>query len=130
MEHDVLREMGDARIHFAIVCASISCPSLLNQAYTAEHLDAQLTYNSKRFFADPTKFVATAQGELKLSAILKWFPKDFDPDQATQLRTIAPYLPTPSAQALATGGRARISYLRYDWGLNDQATQARSGAAR
>ena len=43
MEHKVLRKMGDPRIHFAIVCASHSCPRLLNQAYVAQHLDAQLT---------------------------------------------------------------------------------------
>ncbi|NOZ39097.1 MAG: DUF547 domain-containing protein [Planctomycetes bacterium] len=128
MEHQVLRKMGDPRIHFAIVCASISCPPLLNQAYTAENLDAQLTYNAKRFFADPTKFAATSQGELKLSKILSWFASDFGPNQAAQLRTIAPYLPTQAAQSLANSGRARVSFLGYDWGLNDQATQ--SGSAR
>jgi len=124
MEHDVLRKMGDPRIHFAIVCASIGCPPLLNQAYTAENLDEQLTHNAKRFFADPQKFSVTNQGELKLSKILQWFSKDFGPDQATQLRTIAPYLPTQEARSLAASGRARVSYLPYDWGLNDQATKA------
>ncbi len=123
MEHEVLRKMGDPRIHFAIVCASIGCPPLLNQAYTAENLDAQLTFNAKRFFADPGKFNTTPQGELKLSKILQWFPKDFGPDQASQLRTIAPYLPSQAARSLATGGRARVSYLPYDWGLNDQASR-------
>ncbi len=126
MEHKVLRKMGDPRVHFAIVCASVGCPPLLNQAYTAENLDAQLTYNTKRFFADPTKFSATQQGELKISKILNWFAEDFGPNQAAQLRTIAPYLPTQAAQTLASSGRARVSWLGYDWGLNDQATQAGS----
>lgn len=121
MEHEVLRKMGEPRIHFAIVCASIGCPPLLNQAFTPESLDAQLTHNAKRFFADPEKFAATSRGELKLSKILQWFPKDFGPDQAAQLRKIAPFLPTQEAQTLATSGRARISYLDYDWNLNDQA---------
>ncbi len=125
MEHQVLRKMGDPRIHFAIVCASISCPPLLNQAFTAENLDTQLTYNAKRFFADPTKFAATSQGEMKLSKILSWFADDFGPNQAAQLRTIAPYLPTQAAQSLASSGRARVSYLGYDWGLNDQASLPR-----
>ncbi len=129
MEHKVLRKMGDPRIHFAIVCASIGCPPLLNQAYTAENLDAQLTHNAKRFFADPSKFAATPQGatspqgELKLSKILSWFAEDFGPNQAAQLRTIASYLPTQAAQSMATSGRARVSYLGYDWGLNDQASR-------
>ncbi|MGI9428120.1 MAG: DUF547 domain-containing protein [Bythopirellula sp.] len=123
MEHEVLRKQGDPRIHFAIVCASISCPPLLSEAYKAEKIDNQLTASAKRFFADPTKFVATDDGQLKLSEILQWFAKDFGADQAAQLRTIAPFLPTAGAQALATSGRARISYLNYDWGLNDQATK-------
>lgn len=120
IEHKVLRKMGDPRIHFAIVCASVGCPPLLNQAYSAENIDAQLTYNAKRFFADPAKFSATAQGELKLSKIMSWFADDFGSSQVTQLRTIAPYLPTQAAQSLASSGRARVSYLGYDWGLNDQ----------
>ncbi|MEM8945960.1 MAG: DUF547 domain-containing protein [Planctomycetota bacterium] len=121
IEHKVLRPMGDPRIHFAIVCASIGCPPLLNRAYTAQELDAQLSYSAKQFFADPEKFAATSRGELKLSQILQWFPKDFGPDQAALLRRIAPFLPTREAQALASSGRARVSYLEYDWGLNDQA---------
>ncbi len=127
IEHQILRKMGDPRIHFAIVCASIGCPPLLNGAYTAENLDAQLTFNTKRFFADPTKFAATPQGELKISKILSWIADDFGPNQATQLRTIAPYLPTEAAQSLANSGPARVSYLSYDWGLNDQATLPGSG---
>jgi len=123
MEHEILRKMGEPRIHFSIVCASVGCPPLMNRAFTAQELDAQLTDNAKRFFADPDKFASTSQGELKLSKILQWFPTDFGPHQAAQLRAIAPYLPNPAAQALATSGRARVSYLEYDWGLNDQAAQ-------
>ena len=127
VEHKVLRKMGDPRIHFAIVCASISCPPLLNEAYSAEKIDAQLNANAKRFFADPKKFSATPQGELKLSKILSWFADDFGPNQTAQLRTIAPYLPTQTAQSLANSGQARVSYLGYDWGLNDQGTQSGNG---
>ncbi len=122
IEHKILRPMGDPRIHFAIVCASIGCPPLLNEAYTGEKLDSQLSHSAKQFFADPDKFSATSDGVLQLSQILQWFAKDFGPNQDAQLRTIAPYLPTPAAQSLATSGRARVSYLEYDWGLNDQAT--------
>ena len=120
IEHEVLRPMGDPRIHFAIVCASIGCPPLRNTAYTAEQLDAQLADNAQRFFADPTKFAVTREGTLQLSEILNWFAKDFGPNERVQLQTIAPYLPTPTAQALARSGQARVTYLEYDWGLNDQ----------
>ena len=57
MEHEVLRKMGDPRIHFAIVCASHSCPRLLNQAYTAQDLENQLLMQThKQFFANPENF--------------------------------------------------------------------------
>ena len=121
IEHKVLRPMGDPRIHFAIVCASIGCPPLLNEAYIGEKLNDQLDHNAKQFFADPEKFAATSRGELKLSQILKWFPEDFGDDQSARLRTIARFLPTPAARSLALSGKARVSYLEYDWGLNDQA---------
>lgn len=124
IEHDVLRKMGDPRIHFAIVCASIGCPPLLDHAYTAEKLDDQLTANAKRFFADATKFRYDASKQkIEISPILDWFAEDFGANQAAQLRTIAPYLPDQPSQALAQNSRASVRYLDYDWSLNDQATQ-------
>lgn len=122
IEHEVLRKMGDPRIHFAIVCASIGCPRLLNEAYTANKLDAQLTDNAKAFFADPTKFQYDASRKtIAVSPILEWFAEDFGQDQVAQMRRIAPYLPNAMAQQLAQSGAARVSYLDYDWGLNDRA---------
>jgi len=124
MEHDVLRKMGDPRIHFAIVCASIGCPPLLNRAYQSQELDSQLTANAKRFFGNRTKFqYDVSQKTMELSPILKWFSEDFGADQAALLRTITPFLPDEPAQALAASGQVSVSYLDYDWGLNDQAAQ-------
>jgi hypothetical protein len=128
MEHDVLRKLGDPRIHFAIVCASIGCPPLLNQAYVADQLDSQLTYNAKRFFADRQKFsYDVANRRLEVSPILKWFAEDFGNDQAAQMRRIAPFLPDQKSQTLAASGPSSVSYLDYDWDLNDQASQVRQG---
>lgn len=122
MEHEVLRKMGEPRIHFAIVCASIGCPKLANEAYTPDRIDEQLTRNAKDFFADRNKFNFDPQRQtLNLSPILKWFAEDFGNNQAARLRGIAPYLPDARAQQMATGGNARINYLGYDWNLNDQA---------
>jgi hypothetical protein len=121
IEHRILRKMGEPRIHFAIVCASIGCPRLLNEAYTAERLDVQLTANARAFFRDPTKFRADRKNaRVHVSPILKWFAEDFGPDTAAQLRAITPYLPR-EAQSLGRSGTIRVSYLRYDWGLNDRA---------
>lgn len=121
IEHEVLRKMGEPRIHFAIVCASVGCPRLLNEAFTADHLDEQLTANAKAFFADRTKFVAdTRAGTIAVSPILDWFSKDFGADTPAQMRSIAPYLPE-SAQPLAKSNSVRVKFLDYDWSLNDQA---------
>ncbi len=123
MEHEILRKEGEPRIHFAIVCASISCPRLLNEAYTAAKLDAQLTTNARSFFADRTKFnYDVRSGRINLSPILSWFGEDFGATLPQRLSTIAPYLPNDEAQRLATSGSAKVSNLSYDWNLNDQAT--------
>jgi len=123
MEHEVLRKMGEPRVHFAIVCASRSCPRLLAEAFTAQKLDAQLTLNTKVFFANPGNFQYDAAGrKFQLSSILEWFGKDFGSNQAAQLRTIAPYLPSREAYDAALANSVSVSYLEYDWGLNDQAS--------
>jgi len=121
IEHKVLRKSGEMRIHFAIVCASHSCPRLLNEAYTAQKLKQQLTTNTRYFFSSPENF-RYRNGTFYLSSIMKWFSEDFGSNQAAQLRSIAPYLPDRASQQAAAIGSGRISYLDYDWKLNDQAT--------
>jgi hypothetical protein len=123
IEHEILRKMNEPRIHFAIVCASKSCPKLRNEAYVAQKLEAQLADNARAFFANSGNFRYDPVGRrFYLSSILSWFAEDFGSDQATQLRAIAPYLPTPATQQAAGTNSVRISYLDYDWNLNDQAT--------
>lgn len=123
MEHETLRKMNEPRIHFAIVCASMSCPKLRAEAYVGQNLEAQLADNARDFFANSGNFRYDPAGQrFYLSSILSWFADDFGGDQAAQLRTIAPNLPTPAAQQAASTNAVRISYLSYDWDLNDQAT--------
>lgn len=121
IEHEVLRKMGEPRIHFAIVCASIGCPRLLNEAYVPARLELQLTGNAQAFFANLRNFrYDPTQRTIALSSILDWFGEDFGRNQAEQLRRIAPYLPDEPSRQLAESGTARVSYLDYDWNLNDQ----------
>ena len=121
IEHDVLRKMGEPRIHFAIVCASVGCPRLLMEAYTADKVDDQLTLNAEVFFADSGKFRADLRtGTIEVSPILDWFASDFGPNTGAQMKFIAPYVPA-AARSLANSGRARVSFLEYDWRLNDRS---------
>ena len=125
IEHEILRKMGEPRIHFAIVCASHSCPRLLNEAYAAEKLEQQLTVNAKNFFANRENFRYDARnGRFQMSSILDWFASDFGSDQAAQLKTIAPYLPDKASYHAALANNVKVAYLKYDWSLNDQQTPA------
>lgn len=121
MEHEILRKLGEPRIHFAIVCASIGCPRLLNEAYVAERLDTQLDTNARDFFAQSQNFRADPEKKIiHLSSILKWFGEDFGPSDRAVLNRISGWLPTLEAQRLATSIGTRVRYLSYDWNLNEQ----------
>lgn len=124
IEHQTLRKMSEPRIHFAIVCASIGCPRLLNEAYTVDKVQHQLEINAKDFFGRSQNFRYNAQGQrFHLSSILSWFADDFGSGQTAQLRTISKWLPGNAAQDAARAGTGSISYLDYNWNLNDQASR-------
>ena len=130
IEHEVLRPMGEPRIHFAIVCASRGCPRLLNQAYTAATLEDQLNRNATDFFAKKINFQYDPRARaIKISSIMDWFAGDFGRDSVEQMKRISPYLPDDAARSLASSGTASVTYLDYDWSLNDQASQ-RTARAR
>lgn len=121
IEHDILRKMNEPRIHFAIVCASVGCPRLLNEAYTADRVRDQLAINTRDFFSRPQNLkVDPRNRRLHMSSILSWFGEDFGSSQSARLRYLTPWLP-PAAQQLATDPGVRVSFLDYDWSLNDQA---------
>jgi hypothetical protein len=131
IEHEVLRKMDEPRIHFAIVCASIGCPRLLNEAYVADRLDEQLASNTRAFLADPTKFrFEASQRVFHLSKIMEWYGDDFGASHAEQLKSLSSYMPTDEARRLAAAGEGRVSFLEYDWNLNDQATRRTASRGR
>jgi len=118
LEHKVLRPLGDPRIHFAIICASRSCPFLRSEAYSAARIDAQLDDQARQFVNDPfrnrfDKATKTAH----LSEIFKWFEEDFQGAGSVQ-KYIARYIADPEvARDLAQDGY-KIQYVDYDWNLN------------
>ncbi len=120
IEHEILRKMGEPRIHVAIVCASVSCPDLRAEAYTADKLTEQLNDQMWQFLANPQKGlrVNTRKGRIYLSSIFKWFEEDFEPQGGVRA-FIAPFAPN-SLQGSVTNSRLRVSYLDYDWDLNEQ----------
>jgi hypothetical protein len=123
IEHQILRPIGDPRIHAAIVCASTSCPSLRREPFTAGRVEAQLDDAMRRFLADPRKGlrVDAAHHALVLSRIFEWFEEDFA--KAGGVRAfVRPYLSDAARADLdRAGADAAISYFDYDWALNDLA---------
>lgn len=120
IEHEILRPLGDPRIHAAIVCASLSCPPLRRRPYRAEALDAQLDEALRRWLADPDKGARldASRGVLRLSRVLDWFEEDFARD-GDIVAAIEPALPDAVRRGLRALGRPpRVRYFDYDWRVN------------
>lgn len=114
IEHKILRKrFNDPRMHFAINCASMSCPKLLNEAYEAKTLDKQLTGQAKDFLSDTNKN-KVSKDKPELSSIFDWFNKDFTKTGKTKIGFINQYAP------VKINDNAPLKYLSYDWSLNEQ----------
>jgi hypothetical protein len=114
IEHKILRKkFNDARMHFAINCASYSCPKLRSEAYEANKLDAQLTDQAKDFLAD-TRKNKVSENEPELSSIFKWFSKDFSKKGQSKIQFVNQF------SRVKINENADISYLDYNWDLNDK----------
>lgn len=113
MEHGKLRKsFDDPRIHMALVCASKSCPILLNEAYNARKLDEQLTRQTIAFFADSFRNKVSPD-KPQLSMIFNWYGMDFSKNG----RSVISFVNTYSKVKIKP--KAKIDYLDYDWGLNE-----------
>ena len=108
----IKKQFRDPRTHFAINCASISCPKLLDVAYEAKTLNAQLDQEGKAFLADTEKNKVSATNP-KLSSIFKWYSGDFEKGQ-TKVEFLNKYA-SPKINA-----NANLDYLDYNWNLNEQ----------
>jgi len=119
VEHEHLRkEFGEPRIHFAIVCASVSCPPLRSEAYRAADLERQLDDQARRFLADPTKNRFDRKSRtLHLSPIFKWFREDFEQAAGSLPAFVARYV-DPATAAVVKEPGLPIEFLDYDWSLN------------
>ncbi|AVR47318.1 DUF547 domain-containing protein [Christiangramia fulva] len=111
IENSLLRKMNEPRIHFAINCASISCPNLRNEAYTAKKIDQQLEEAAKEFINSDKNEIS--EDSAKLSRIFDWYEGDFTGDG----KTIVEYINKYSNTKLKPN--AWIKYKDYNWNLND-----------
>ncbi|RZS99769.1 DUF547 domain-containing protein [Aquimarina brevivitae] len=112
IEHKILRKFGDPRIHFAINCASYSCPVVLNRAYTAANLQRLLEQQTKKFINDPTRNTITPT-EVKVSKIFSWYKRDFKTDNKDVVDFINSYA------NVKISNQPNKGYADYDWSLNE-----------
>lgn len=119
IEHETIRKkFKEPRIHFALVCAAMGCPTLQEKPFRASELEGQLKKASSEFLNDRNKNNYAIQGEelvLNLSSIFKWYGGDFGTEE--QLRNYI--LEEMNLVDEAKGKQVKVNYLDYDWGLND-----------
>lgn len=120
VEHGLIRkDYREPRIHFALVCAAISCPLLRGEPYTPERLDEQLTDQGRNFLNTKSKNRMDMEKQTAyLSAIFKWFSGDFEEQAGSILAFVRPYFAEETAKKIEDG-TFRVEYLDYDWSLND-----------
>ncbi|MEM6524595.1 MAG: DUF547 domain-containing protein [Bacteroidota bacterium] len=112
IEHKILRkQFEEPRIHFAINCASLSCPELLNEAYSPKKLEEQLEQQTVKFINDPKRNNISREA-LKLSKIFSWFKGDF-----TKEKELIDFINQYSKTVVGRG--VDVSYLDYNWSLNE-----------
>jgi len=118
IEHEIIRPLGEPRIHFAVNCASVSCPPLIAEPFRAATLEAQLEAVATRFAQSP--YHVRLDGErLQVNPILDWFASDFTADGG-----VAAFLRprvTPAVRAHVDAG-GKIGFFAYDWKLNLSTT--------
>ncbi len=123
IEHDILRvEFEEPRIHFAIVCAAVSCPPLRSEAYLPDRLEEQLAEQIHGFLHDvhSNRFDRGSR-TATLSPIFSWFKKDFGSKEVALLAFVAPYLdPETKTSIQRDTAEWNVDYSVYDWSLNDQ----------
>ena len=120
----VLRSASNPRVHFAMSCASQSCPALRNSLYTTKNLDHELENAVGAFIRSPQGSRLDKENKtIYLSAIFEWFAKDFEKMSVNVLSFVGKYLRKEDRDFVkANRSEIKVDFLPYDWGLNIRKT--------
>jgi hypothetical protein len=111
--------MGEPRIHFAIVCASMSCPRLSNRAYLPETLEQQLDEGARRFINDISRNHFDLPRRIAyVSKIFDWYRDDFELATGSVQRYLASYVEDVEVAKALNNDEFDVRFLKYDWNLN------------
>ncbi len=121
IEHQILRPMGDPRVHAGIVCASRSCPSLLREPWAADTLEAQLDQAMRTWLAAEKKglHIDRPTKKVRISRIFNWFSDDFAGREGILLILMEYAPPETSVWLRKNRHDVSLHYFRYDWDLNE-----------
>ena len=137
VEHETLRKKGvydEPRVHYAVNCASVGCPALREEAFTADKLDAQLEEQARRFLSDRSRNRYNVQNQaIEVSKFFDWFKEDWQSGYKGIGKEQSPVTSReqyfgkyaallsdkPEEQKLIADGKVSIRFLDYDWNLND-----------
>jgi hypothetical protein len=117
IEHRILRPIWrDPRIHYAVNCASVGCPNLIDKAFTGDNVQSLLEQGAREY-VNHTRGVRIIDGELVVSSIYRWFKEDFGGDDRGVIEHLRSYASPELAMMLKNFHR--IAHDEYDWTLND-----------
>lgn len=111
-KEDMLKVFNDPRYHFVLVCGALGCPPITDFAYTPENLDEKLNQQTRLALNNP-EFIKYMEGNLELSEIFKWYPKDFGGSKSSIISFINEF------RSEAIPQDEKVKYYDYDWTLND-----------
>ncbi len=115
IENDLIRPLGDERVHFALNCMSVGCPRLPRTAFRAETLDRQLDVEARRFFSEGRNLQMDPERKIvRVSGILDFYTKDFLARMPTLISYINLYA------SVQVPGDYQTEFIDYGWTVNDQ----------
>ncbi len=114
-ENDVIRRLGDPRVHFALNCMSVSCPQLPRVPFTANSVQRQLEAETRRFFAEARNIrVDHVRQTVEVSAILDFYTEDFLANDPSLIAYINRYRDDQIPN------RYTVEFIDYDWTINSR----------
>jgi len=134
LENDIIRKRyNEPRIHFGIVCASLSCPKLSRDAFTAENLESHLDRLTRQFVAERRNLtINAAAGEVTLSAIFNWYREDFEKPEGpagaklSLVDYLKRYATGDQKKSLESIRQIKVKFHDYDWSINEPGSRAKA----
>ncbi len=134
LENRIIRaKYREPRIHFAIVCASLSCPKLATEVYTKDNLAELLERETRRYFNE-TRNLAVERDTVYLPVLLDWYKEDFEAvtgkkGKAAALAYALRYASPEKRKTVEALTAPKIVFRDYDWAINDPGSRARAKSA-